>query len=38
MGNQGGGVDAFVMLSEQDMFVLERDTQLLEFVYLVPTS
>ncbi|TMW85620.1 hypothetical protein EJD97_022799 [Solanum chilense] len=38
IGNQGGGIDAFVMLSEQDMFVLERDTQLLEFAYLVPTS
>lgn len=38
MGNQGGGLDAFVMLSQQDMSVLEHDTQLLEFANLVPNS
>ncbi|MCD9559070.1 hypothetical protein HAX54_016800 [Datura stramonium] len=38
MGNQDGGLDVFVMLSQQDMSVLERDTQLLEFAYLVPSS
>ncbi|CAN4104519.1 unnamed protein product [Withania somnifera] len=38
MSNQAGGLDVFVMLSQQDMSVLEHDTQLLEFAYLVPTS
>lgn len=38
MGNRGGGLDAFVMLSQQDMSVLQHDTQLLEFAYLVPSS
>ncbi|XP_060174386.1 acyltransferase Pun1-like [Lycium barbarum] len=37
MGNQSGGLDAFVTLSEQDMSVFERDPELLEFASLVPS-
>lgn len=34
----GGSLDAFVMLNQLDIFVSERETQLLEFAYLVPFS
>lgn len=37
MGNQTGGIDAFVTLTEQDMSVLQYDTELLEFASLVPS-
>lgn len=37
MGNQSGGLDAFVTLSEQDMSAFERDPELLEFASLVPS-
>ncbi|WMV29696.1 hypothetical protein MTR67_023081 [Solanum verrucosum] len=37
MGNQSGGLDAFVTLTEHDMSVFERDTELLEFASIVPS-
>ncbi|TMX03975.1 hypothetical protein EJD97_012676 [Solanum chilense] len=37
MGNQTGGIDAYVTLTEQDMSVFQYDTELLEFASLVPS-
>ncbi|XP_059275916.1 acyltransferase Pun1-like [Lycium ferocissimum] len=37
LSNQSGGLDAYVSLNEQEMSILERDSELLEFGSIVPS-